>query len=32
MVETDPEEYDREAADIWPIVEELETGREKHPA
>jgi hypothetical protein len=25
MVESDPEEYDREAADIWSIVEELET-------
>ena len=32
MVETDPEEYDREASDIWSIVEELEAGREKDPA
>jgi hypothetical protein len=32
MVESDPEEYDREAAEIWLTVEELERQREKKAA
>ena len=32
MVETDPQEYNREASEIWVIVEELERQREKKAA